>query len=231
MSIVAGALASLALAVLCNSDLGPRWSSPARFGTAVVLFAAAAGDALSLPPEDTILTMMLTLPAIASVVWLGNGVAELVAGWSHAPLRAQTSPAAHHHRAALREAYFHELVGSSQAPIAPAQPSGDEPPLEPEAIDIESELRDLLAERLRREQTAGAAQAAASIEAPWWIILDLAPNAPMTDITSRYRSKLKQYHPDRVSGLAPELVALAEARTKELNRAFDEAKREAAAPA
>jgi hypothetical protein len=32
------------------------------------------------------------------------------------------------------------------------------------------------------------------------------------------------HHPDRLAGLAPELVALAEQRTKELNAAFSQVK-------
>jgi hypothetical protein len=33
------------------------------------------------------------------------------------------------------------------------------------------------------------------------------------------------YHPDKVAGMAPEIIALAERRTKELNAAFSEAER------
>lgn len=231
MSIIAGVLASLALAVLSNSDFGPRWSSPWRFGSAAVLAAAAAGNALSLSAEDTVLTVMLALPAIACVLWLGNGVVEVVAGFLHPPLRAYTSPAAHHHRAALREAYFHELVGGAQMPIAPQEAGAHQTDFVAEAIDIEDELRALLSEKLGREPPAEPAHNAAAADAPWWIVLDLSPHASMTEIAARYRAKLKQYHPDRVNGLAPELVSLADMRTKDLNRAFEDAKREAAAPA
>lgn len=231
MSIVAGALASLALAVLCNGDLGPRWSSPWRFGSAAVLAAAAAADALSFSVEDTVLVVMLALPAIACALWLSNGLTEAVARWLHPPLRMHVSPAAHHHRAALREAYFHELTGGMQTPIAPRDAGDEAAHFNSETIDIEDELRALLSERLGREQPAEPAHNPVAIDAPWWIVLDLSPHASMTEIAARYRARLKQYHPDRVNGLAPELVSLAERRTKDLNRAFEEAKREAAAPA
>jgi curved DNA-binding protein CbpA len=38
-----------------------------------------------------------------------------------------------------------------------------------------------------------------------------------------YRRKIKQYHPDRLAGLAPELLELAEERTKALNAAYEQA--------
>jgi hypothetical protein len=40
---------------------------------------------------------------------------------------------------------------------------------------------------------------------------------------------MKLYHPDRVEGLAPEIVQLAEQKSKELNAALEEAKRYARA--
>jgi hypothetical protein len=48
---------------------------------------------------------------------------------------------------------------------------------------------------------------------------------PTEEITRHYPQALRKYHPHRVAGLAPELVALAERRTKELNAAYSQAKR------
>jgi len=59
----------------------------------------------------------------------------------------------------------------------------------------------------------------------WWEVLGVAPNAPAEAIRATYLDRLKQCHPDRVSGLAPELVQLAEAMAKQLTKAFDEANR------
>jgi flagellar biosynthesis GTPase FlhF len=59
----------------------------------------------------------------------------------------------------------------------------------------------------------------------WWEVLGVSPDASRSEIVRAYRSKIQQYHPDRVSGLGPELVELAEQRTKALNAAYAEAKR------
>jgi hypothetical protein len=45
-----------------------------------------------------------------------------------------------------------------------------------------------------------------------------------------YRHKMRQYHPDRVSALAPEFLELAERRTKALNAAYLQATQAIPAP-
>ena len=57
-------------------------------------------------------------------------------------------------------------------------------------------------------------------------MLELSPNAGRDEIVRSYRGKIKQYHPDRVSGLGPELIELAESRTKTLNAAYAQAIRD-----
>jgi DnaJ-domain-containing protein 1 len=59
----------------------------------------------------------------------------------------------------------------------------------------------------------------------WWKELAVAPDASIDEITRAYRRKVQQYHPDRVSGLGPELIELAEHHTRALNAAYAEAKR------
>jgi cell division protein FtsN len=59
----------------------------------------------------------------------------------------------------------------------------------------------------------------------WWDVLGVSPQASAEEIRRSYAEKIKQYHPDRVNGMGPQLIHLAEARTKELNWAFAEAKR------
>ncbi len=59
----------------------------------------------------------------------------------------------------------------------------------------------------------------------WWEILSVAPSSRDDVVRTAYTERLKQCHPDRVSGLAPQLVQVAEDMAKKLNRAFDEAKR------
>lgn len=60
----------------------------------------------------------------------------------------------------------------------------------------------------------------------WWVVLGLSPNASKEQVVDSYRHLIKQYHPDRVAGLAPEFTALAESRTKAINAAYSQALRE-----
>jgi DnaJ-domain-containing protein 1 len=59
----------------------------------------------------------------------------------------------------------------------------------------------------------------------WWDLLGVSPNASREEIARSYRRTIQRYHPDRVLGLAPEFLELAENRTKALNAAYDQAKR------
>ncbi len=51
-------------------------------------------------------------------------------------------------------------------------------------------------------------------------LLGLQGRLTRVEIRRRYRSLLAQYHPDKVAALGPELRALAEQKTKELNEAY-----------
>ncbi|MBF0116736.1 MAG: DnaJ domain-containing protein, partial [Magnetococcales bacterium] len=61
--------------------------------------------------------------------------------------------------------------------------------------------------------------------APWYVILQLTPDATPDEIKRAYRRLMNQYHPDRVVGLGEDLVALAEHKAKQLNSAYAEALR------
>jgi DnaJ-domain-containing protein 1 len=61
--------------------------------------------------------------------------------------------------------------------------------------------------------------------APWWEVLGVSQDASLEEITRHYRQAIRMSHPDKVSEMAPEIIAIAELRTKELNAAFSEAKR------
>ncbi|MBX9775225.1 MAG: J domain-containing protein [Xanthobacteraceae bacterium] len=56
-----------------------------------------------------------------------------------------------------------------------------------------------------------------------FVILGLSPAATEDEIKEAYRAKVRLNHPDRVHGLAPAFHALAEAETKKLNMAYEEA--------
>ena len=60
-------------------------------------------------------------------------------------------------------------------------------------------------------------------------MLGVDPTATLVEIRASFRKKVQQYHPDLVANLGPEIVELAERHTKEINRAFEEAKRQARA--
>jgi hypothetical protein len=64
-----------------------------------------------------------------------------------------------------------------------------------------------------------------SEEGDWWSVLEVSPDAGRNEIRGAYRRKIRQYHPDRVSALAPEFLELAERRTKALNAAYSQAMR------
>lgn len=56
-------------------------------------------------------------------------------------------------------------------------------------------------------------------------VLGVTPEASSREIRRAYQSLMRQYHPDRLEDMAPELRALAEQRTKEINAAYDQLKR------
>lgn len=66
-----------------------------------------------------------------------------------------------------------------------------------------------------REETARA----------WHEVLGVDVQASQPEIVAAYKRQISQYHPDRAQQLAPEIRALAEQRSKEINQAFDTATR------
>lgn len=56
----------------------------------------------------------------------------------------------------------------------------------------------------------------------WYEILEVSEDASADEIHVAWRSKIKQVHPDRVAGMAPEIQKLAELKAKEINAARDE---------
>jgi DnaJ like chaperone protein len=68
-------------------------------------------------------------------------------------------------------------------------------------------------------------QVTAQSQPEWWELLEVTPGESKEEIARKYRRKVQQCHPDRVAGLAPEFLQLAEERTKALNVAYEQAMR------
>jgi DnaJ-domain-containing protein 1 len=92
----------------------------------------------------------------------------------------------------------------------------------------EAEQRRRQAEEEReaqRQRQRWRKRAATQFQTDWWIVLGVAPSASKDEIVRKYRHKIKQCHPDRVVGVAPEFLHLAEEQTKALNGAYANALR------
>lgn len=62
-------------------------------------------------------------------------------------------------------------------------------------------------------------------EEPWHRVLGVSPNATRLEISAAYRALISQYHPDKVTRLGPEIRAVAERKSAEINRAYEQALR------
>jgi DnaJ-domain-containing protein 1 len=60
---------------------------------------------------------------------------------------------------------------------------------------------------------------------PWWQVLGIPEGSTLDEVKVAYYTKVKQYHPDKVMGLGEEFQKLADDKTKEINEAFESAKR------
>lgn len=59
----------------------------------------------------------------------------------------------------------------------------------------------------------------------WFRILEVSETATMSEIGSQYKRKIREYHPDKVASLGKELKDLAEFKSKEINSAYEFAKK------
>jgi DnaJ domain len=58
----------------------------------------------------------------------------------------------------------------------------------------------------------------------WWEVLEISERSTFEDVKTAYRTKIKECHPDKVTGLAREFQELADRKTKEINLAFSQAR-------
>ncbi len=59
----------------------------------------------------------------------------------------------------------------------------------------------------------------------WFEVLGVQESASLEEIANTYKKKIRQYHPDKVESLGPELKKLAELKSKEINAAYNMAKK------
>jgi len=118
-----------------------------------------------------------------------------------------------------REEAAHEALKRDQAEQAERLRKAEQQLREAEQRRRQEE--DKTQRKRQRERTHADTQ----FQMDWWIVLGVAPSAGKGEIARNYRKRIKQYHPDRVQGLAPEFLQLAEERTKALNEAYANAMR------
>lgn len=58
---------------------------------------------------------------------------------------------------------------------------------------------------------------------PWFEVLDVPERSLREEIVAAYKRKIRQYHPDLVARMGPELRELAERKSREINAAYDTA--------
>lgn len=79
-------------------------------------------------------------------------------------------------------------------------------------------------ERQKQEEARGSRDASKSSNNDPYAILGISRSASQTDIKNAYRKLMAQYHPDKVSFLAPEFQELATRKSKSINDAYDQLK-------
>lgn len=78
----------------------------------------------------------------------------------------------------------------------------------------------------QRERAYDSAWSSAPPVAPdtaptWYQTLGITESASLDEIDRAYRTQISQYHPDKVAKLGEDIRRLAEARSKEINGAYD----------
>lgn len=69
-------------------------------------------------------------------------------------------------------------------------------------------------------------QRADALEArAWHHVLEVAEDASLETIQDAWRRQMARYHPDRVAGLGPEFAVIAEQRAREINLAYEMARK------
>jgi DnaJ domain len=105
---------------------------------------------------------------------------------------------------------FADLAASD--PLRPVEPSVDDQWADDQWADD--------------RMASDAAQPAANendADTVWFAVLGLTPLATIEDVKDAYKTLIKQNHPDRLHDMSPALQRLAEAETKKINAAYEQA--------
>jgi len=235
------------LGAVCAQDLAPRWYNPWRLGVTLAFLALAANKLFSGWTEAQLsFALIFAFPVFCLATWLGlqtaHGVNKAVVALRRKfarPVAERIEPTlptvpvlstldtelaaleAEHEAYAqfMREQAIRERLLQEELEAAVRR---EQKQREREAAEAERVAAEFAQESL--EDDPYVTLAPSDEPRPWWEVLDVSPDAPFPAVLASYRSKIKQHHPDRVSGLAEEFTTLAEARTKEINAAFSEAK-------
>ena len=79
--------------------------------------------------------------------------------------------------------------------------------------------RSILSSRARAGQ-AGGGEPARRLQTPYEI-LDVPAGSDFDAIKAAYQNKIRQYHPDKVADMGPEVQEVAEKHAQEINEAYD----------
>lgn len=63
------------------------------------------------------------------------------------------------------------------------------------------------------------------LDEEWPRVLGVAAAAPEAEVRAAWRARIAQYHPDKVSGMGPEIVRVAERESARINAAWEAAQR------
>jgi DnaJ domain len=174
-------------------------------------------------PWETPWPQNLTADTAAPLVWYPFDARIFHANAAAAGVTALLGPMFYLlRRSNLRDEYgleFHVLTA-----LAAAEP--DEKIRQPQVDLSDSGLaaNDLCDDDLAaNDMSAAGASAGIDANEPWFAVLGVAPSASPAQVTEAYKTLIKQSHPDKVQGLSPAIRNVAEAETKKLNVAYEQA--------
>jgi DnaJ like chaperone protein len=78
-------------------------------------------------------------------------------------------------------------------------------------------------ERPKSDSRSTPDRPAAPANETWYQVLGVSRNATHAEVAAAYRSRISEYHPDKVAKMGTEIRAVAERKSKQINVAYNEA--------